>query len=454
MGKKRFKEDFLGRERIPRLLVKLSLPALTGMMVMATYNLADTIFVGRSVGPDGIAALTIAFPVQMIISSLAMSIGVGGASVVSRALGAKDKAKANLSGGNILGSAFATGILITTLGSLFLDPILFAFGASETILPLAREYLGIVILSAPMLSIAMSGNNIMRAEGNARMAMVTMMIASGINLALDPVFIFGLDMGIRGAALATVIAHISVASFMIYYFSADRSSLKLKVRDFKPQFKLLREIGAIGSSSFARQASGSLVAVFLNHSIGHYGGDQAIAAYGMIARVMMFSFMPVVGIAQGFQPIAGYNYGAGNLARVRQALKLSLITSVSIGLISFLLLLLFPELILSVFTTDSRLLRVSVNAVGKIILAFPLVGFQIIGASLFQALGRAVPALILALSRQLLFFIPVLFILPPVMGLNGIWYAFPAADVLAFTVTTYMLTRELKTIGHRDYETN
>jgi Na+-driven multidrug efflux pump len=164
--------------------------------------------------------------------------------------------------------------------------------------------------------------------------------------------------------------------------------------------------------------------------------------------------MPVVGIAQGFQPIAGYNYGAGNLARVRQALKLSLITSVSIGLISFLLLLLFPELILSVFTTDSRLLRVSVNAVGKIILAFPLVGFQIIGASLFQALGRAVPALILALSRQLLFFIPVLFILPPVMGLNGIWYAFPAADVLAFTVTTYMLTRELKTIGHRDYETN
>jgi len=438
------KETFLGTDPIRKLLLRLSAPAFTGMMVMATYNLADTIFVGQGVGPLGIAGLTIAFPIQMVVSSFAMALGVGGASVVSRALGAKDPDKANNAAANILGSAFGVGLLIAILGSILLVPVLKIFGATPEILPYATDYMELIFLGSPFLSLAMSGNNLMRAEGNAKMAMYTMLIASLVNLSLDPIFIFALDMGIRGAALATVIAHICAATFMFLYFFLKKSALKLVPRYFIPNWPILGEIAAIGSSSFARGASGSIVAILLNHLLGSYGGNLAIAAYGLLGRVLMFTFMPVIGIAQGFQPIAGFNFGAHKIKRVREVLRLSITISSFFSFVSFAILFLFPEIIFKVFTTDEELLRITVDAVRMAILAFPLVGFQVIGASLYQALGKAIPALILALSRQLLFFIPMLLVLPPVMGLSGIWYAFPAADVLSAGVTGFMLFRELR----------
>lgn len=440
------KDQQMGQEPIKKLLLRLSLPAFTGMMVMATYNLVDTIFVGQGVGPMGIAGLTIAFPIQMLISSFAMAIGVGGASVVSRGLGEQNPEKAANAAGNVIGIAFSIGFVVAILGYFFLEPILLLFGATENILPFARDYVGIVILSSPFISIAMSGNNIMRAEGKAKIAMWTMIISSGVNLTFDPIFIFALDMGIRGAALATVMAHISAATFILGYFGLKKSSLQIKIRHLRPNKVLLKEISAIGASSFSRQASGSIVATILNHTLGTFGGDMAIAAYGLIGRTMMFSFMPMIGVAQGYQPIAGFNYGAKKYDRVLSATYLALKAMLVAGTVGFLALMIFPNIIYSVFTTDEKLISLTVDATRKIILLLPFIGFQVIGAVVFQALGKALPALILALSRQILFFIPILLVLPNFLGLNGVWYSFPIADTLSLIVALAMIYREWQSL--------
>jgi putative MATE family efflux protein len=438
------KDIDLGNEPVKKLLWRLSLPALTGMVVMALYNIVDTIFVGQGVGPLGIAGLTIAFPVQMIITSFAMAVGVGGASVVSRSLGAENPDKAAHAAANVLGLAFGMGAVVALLGYFYLEPLLIVFGATEEILPYAGDYLGLVVLSSPFLSLAMAGNNLMRAEGRAKMAMWTMLIAAVVNLTFDPIFIFVFELGMRGAALATILSHLSAGAFMLGYFLLRRSSLHIVYRHLLPRWRLIKEIAAIGISSFSRQAAGAIIATLLNHSLGLHGGDLAIAAYGLIGRILMLTFMPLIGFAQGFQPIAGFNFGAGKIARVREVLLYALRVSLVTGFIGFLLMMLFPRYIFLVFSDDEQLLSLTVDAIRTVVILFPIIGLQTMGATFFQALGKAGSALILTLSRQVLFFIPILLVMAPLFGLDGIWMTFPISDLLSTFVTGFLLWRELK----------
>jgi len=339
----------LGTEKISSLLLKMSAPAIVGMMVQALYNLVDTIFVGRGVGTMGIAGLTIAFPIQMISMAVAQTIGIGGASIISRSLGSDDPERAERTMGNIFLLVIAISSITTILGLIFIEPILRFFGATETILPYSMEYMKVILLGTVFFSFAVASNSIVRSEGNAKVAMFTMLISAGLNIILDPIFIFVFNMGIRGAAIATVLSQATTAIYLVYYFVYGKSVISFKIKNLKPDFKIIYETFVIGASSFARQVSGSFIAIILNNTLAFYGGDLAIAAYGIINRLLMFTFMPLFGVVQGLQPIVGYNYGAKQYDRVKETIFLSFWGSTlnPISVTISLLTLTFPNSIIS-----------------------------------------------------------------------------------------------------------
>ncbi|WP_445474314.1 MATE family efflux transporter [Methanococcoides methylutens] len=435
----------LAEESISKVLFKLSLPATIGMMVQALYSLVDTIFVGRALGAEsvqGIAGITIAFPIQMIIMGVALTIGIGSASIISRSLGAKDHKRADIALGNAISAILALSILITVIGSIYIVPLLKMFGATETILPFAFEYTRIILYGTIVFAFSMTVNNIVRAEGNAKVAMLTMLISAGLNIILDPIFIFGLDMGIKGAAIATVISQAVSAIYLIHYFSSGMSSLNFHVGNLMPHSDVFTETITVGTSSFARSASGSLMIIVINNALAVYGGDIHIAVFGVVNRLFMFTFMPMIGIVQGLQPIVGFNYGAKNFERVISSTSLAIKTTTVISMAGFLLLFLFPSQLFSIFTTDQQLIEAGRSATRIMVLALPFVGFQIVGASIYQTLGKARPAFFLSISRQVLFLIPLVLILPRFFQLEGIWIAFPISDGLSFLVTFAMLAKE------------
>ena len=429
----------LGTQPIPKLLTRLSLPATMGMISMALYNVVDTIFIGQGAGALAIGGLAIVFPIQMIINSVAQSVGMGGASLVSRSLGSNDVDKANLTFGNIMTLIIVMTLITLPIAYFFKREILILFGAQGKILDYALDYYSIVLWSGPFLSYAMTTNSVIRAEGNAKVAMITMLISSVINLILDPIFIFGLDLGIKGAAWATLIAIVLTNFYLYWYFATGKSALTFYIHNMKIKWSIIKETLAIGSSSFARQASGSLVAIVMNHSLMHYGGEMAVAAYGVINRVLMFIFMPLFGIIQGFMPIVGYNYGAKNFLRVRESIRVSTLATTGLSLLGMSLVLIFPAGIVKIFSTDPQLVEIASNALRIIVLAFPLIGVQVIGAGLYQALGKALPSLFLSLLRQVIMLLPLVLVLPRFLQLNGVWISFPLADCLSFIVTGIML---------------
>lgn len=436
--------QLLGEADIGKLLFRLSLPATVGMLVMSLYNIVDTIFVGRGVGSMAIAGLSIVFPIQMIINSAAMMLGIGGSSIISRAFGAKDFDKANKTFGNLILFVLFFSLLITPLALIFIDSLLMIFGAHGEILPYAREYLSIVLFGTPFLNFSMMANNLIRAEGNAKVAMITMIVPSVINLILDPIFIFGMNLGVSGAAYATVIANIGSGTFCLLYFKSGHSSLKFYVHNLKPDFKILKETIAIGSSSFAHHVSSSITTTLLNHSLVFYGGEIAVAVYGVIHKILMLAVMPLVGVVQGFLPIAGYNYGAKQPKRFYHVLKISVITNTIMAIIGFLAIFFFAGHTFRIFDDDPRLIEGGATAIRIIILAFPLVGFQTLGSGLFQAMGKAWPSFFLSITRQIVFLIPLVIVLPLFWGLNGIWYSFPIADLLGFLVSFFMVNSYIK----------
>ena len=449
------KTQLLGNEPVGKLLIRLSVPATIGMIVNGLYNLVDTIFVGRGAGPMAIAGLTIAFPIQMLLMGFAQTYGVGGASIVSRRLGEGREEEAASVAGSALSISFITAIVVSALGLLFIEPVLKGFGASETILPFAREYMSVIFFGSPFLAIAMTGNNLSRAEGQAKIAMMTMIIGTGLNIILDPIFIFewigftlsgqrygiyGLNLGIRGAAIATVISQFCAFLYIVYFYKRGGSHLPLKRRSFKIQFKYVKEMVLLGVPTFVRQAGMSLLAIVINNSLKIYGGDISIAAYGMINRVLMFIFMPLFGIVQGYQPIAGYNFGAKKYDRLAQVNRISFITTTAMSLFGFMLIQLLPRLLMGMFTTDKELIHVATSAIRKMTLALPLIGIQVIGGTYFQSVGKAGPAMFLGLSRQFIFLIPLVLLLPHLMGVNGIWFSTPIADVLSTVLTVLWMT--------------
>ncbi len=439
------KEHKLSDTNIPRLLLKLTIPATLGMLVMAFYNIVDTMFIGHGVGPNGIAGLAIVFPIQLIVMGFGQMFGMGGASIISRALGAKDFDKANLTFGNQIFSVILFTCLVMLPGLFFPRQILTLFGATQAILPYALEYYRIIVFGSGLFMFAMMSNNVLRAEGHAKIAMSNMIISAGLNIILDPIFIFVFDMGIRGAALATVISQALVVFYLIYHFTKGQSFFKIKLKSIRPKLAIQKEMFAIGLSAFSRQVAGSFIVVIINNKLGSFSlGDTYIAVYGIINRLFSLFFMPMFGIAQGLQPVLGYNWGAKRIDLAKKAIRLAFTWATIISVSAFIIIQLFPSSLMSWFTTDSQVIKEGAYAIRRMTLLFPILGFQIIGTIIFQALGHATESLILSLARQILFFIPIFYIMTSFYGFFGVLITFPMSDILAFAVTAFLLVREFR----------
>ncbi len=434
----------LANENIGRLLVRYSTPAMVAMFVNSLYNLVDTIFVGQGAGTLALAGLAVAFPIQMFILAIAQVVGIGSASVISRSLGAGDHRRAEHTAGSSFFSVAVLSAVLSVFGLVFLTPLLKLFGATEAVLPYAAEYLSVILAGSFFFAFAVSSNSIVRAEGNAKLSMISMFIGAGSNVVLDPIFIFGLGMGIRGAAIATVIANVFVTLYLTGYFLSGKSLLRLRFRDLAPYPAVLPEVLAVGSSNFARVAAGSVFAIVLNNSIAHYGSDIHLSILGIANRVMLFFLLPLFGLVQGFQPIVGFNYGAQNMRRVKESLYKAVAYASVLSTVGFLVLMFFPKPVFLLFNKDPILLREGTTILRIMILFLPFVGFQVVGATLFQAIGKAFPALFLSMSRQVLFLIPLILVFPLYFGLKGIWISFPVADFLSVFVTAFWVVRQVK----------
>jgi len=434
----------LGEERIGRLLLSLSLPATIGMLVQAMYNFVDTIYVGRGVGSMGIAGISISFPVQIFVMAFAQMFGIGGASVISRALGEKNHEKARRAAGNVMAFSIAFGLAMTLLGYFFIDQLLIMLGASEAIIPYAREYLSIILLGSAFFSFGMAMSHVIRAEGKPKIAMAAMLISAVLNIILDPIFIFTLNMGIRGAALATVLSQAITSIYILFYFTSGKSLLRISLASLIPEWTILKETVSVGLSAFSRQVAGSVLAVVMNNSLVFYGGDIAVAVYGIINRLLMVFIMPMFGVNQGFLPIVGYNYGAKKMRRARESVKLASAVTTLIALFSAIIMFFFARQLISIFSDEIELIEPTISALRIVILAIPTIGIQVIASGMFQALGKAIPALFLSLLRQIIILIPLILVIPRFLGINGIWISFPLADLIAFAISLVFYLRELK----------
>ena len=436
--------DTLGTQKISTLLIKQALPASIGILVMSLNMIVDTIFVGQWIGSLAIAAITVVLPIVFLISSLGMGIGIGGSSIISRALGAKAAEKAYLTFGNQIFLTLVLSILFVLVGILFNEPLLLLFGANGDILVPATSYFNVVLYGVPFLAFAMIGNPVIRAEGKPKFAMYAMIIPAISNILLDIVFIKFLGLGMFGAGLATSISYAACGLFIFGFFLSKKSELSILAKNFILSFSIVKEIVQLGGVTVARQGTISVLMIVLNATLFTYGGENAIAVYGIINRVMMFALFPVLGVTQGFLPIAGYNIGAKNNDRVRKVIKMAIIYGSAVASLIFLGIICFPEAIARLFTSDVALIEETPKALLYVFLATPVVTAQLIGSAYFQAAGKALPALALTLLKQGVFLIPLVYILPKFFGLNGVWFSFPVADVLATLVTLLFLKSEVR----------
>ncbi|MDG1729647.1 MAG: MATE family efflux transporter [Algibacter sp.] len=433
----------LGTLPINKLLVKQAIPASIGILVMSLNILIDTIFVGQWIGSTAIAAINVVLPVSFFIAALGMSIGVGGSSIISRALGANTIEKALKTFGNQITLTLVLTVSMVILGLWFVDAIVPAFGGKGNILEPAKIYYIIVLYGVPFLALSMMGNTVIRAEGKPKFAMYAMMIPSVGNLVLDYIFINVLDLGMAGAAWATTLAYVFCFAFIFWFFLSKNSELKIKKHHFGLNKPIVLEIGSLGFVTLARQAVVSITYLFMNNILFNLGGETSVTAYAIVGRMLMFALFPVYGITQGFLPIAGFNYGALKYARVRESIYTAIKYAAGLATIVFILLMVFPEAITRLFTDNPKVISQTPPAMRWVFAATPIIALQLIGAAYFQAIGKAKQALILTLTRQGFFFIPLIFILPIFYGELGVWIAFPISDILATIVTAYFLNREI-----------
>ncbi|MCL6462103.1 putative efflux protein, MATE family [Flavobacterium micromati] len=436
--------DELGTQDIKKLLIKQAVPASIGILFMSVNILIDTILVGQWIGSLAIAAVTVVMPITFLMSSLGMAIGVGGGSVLSRALGGGDKEKALITFGNQVMMTFLLASIFVVLGLFFSDEMLILFGAKGAIMEPAKEFFFPILISVPFLALCMMGNNVIRAEGKAKFAMVAMIIPAFFNIALDILFIKVLNLGMFGAALATAISYFTCFLFVLWFF-VFKSELKLELKHFKFQFPIVKEISELSFVTFSRQGVVAILSIILNHSLYNYGGEHSVAIYGIVSRMLMFALFPILGVTQGFLPIAGYNYGAENYERVKETISLSIKYGAILATLIFVLILIFAKPIAAIFTTDPLIIDQTPEALRWVFAASPIIAIQLIGAAYFQAAGMARKALLLTLSKQGFFLIPLVLILPNFLGIFGVWIAFPIADVLSTILTGYYLKKEMTT---------
>ncbi|MFC1967337.1 MATE family efflux transporter [Chloroflexota bacterium] len=447
---KKHTQNVLDDDRVGRLLLRLSLPAFMGMFVMTLYNVIDTIFIGHYVGSLGIAGLSIVFPVQMLSLGIGQMMGMGGASLISRLLGARNIPRAEHAVGNAVVLSAVLAVIMTVVGLSNTNFWLRLMGSSESILPYARDYMTIIVAGIIFPTVSITLNSLVRAEGNARVAMTAMIVGAVSNIILDAVFIISLDMGIRGAALATLIAQLMSLVYLVSFYISGNSYLKIYFRNMMPDFGILKAILSIGVSSFARTMAASLSVILINRMLIVYGGDYAVSAFGIINRIMMFAVMPGLTVGQGLQPILGFNYGARRFDRALRVLKIAITAATVICFGVFLLLYLAPEPIIRIFTADETLVAMASHAARRVFLALYLIGFIMVGSLFFQSIGKARLSFVTSIARPFLFMIPLLFILSRFWQLEGIWLALPISEVLTFLLTLILFipqVRKLKRAG-------
>lgn len=438
------RQEQLRSEKIGTLLLKFSIPAIVGMLVNALYNIVDRIFIGQGVNAFAITGIGLVFPIMTVMMAFGMLIGVGSTALVSIRLGENRQEEAE----HILGNAFTllviVSLLITVLGLVFIDPLLLIFGASPDTIGYAKDYIVIILSGTLFNALGFGLNNIIRAEGNPKAAMVTMLLGAIINTILDPIFIFVFDMGVKGAAYATLIGQFANTIYVLSYFNSKKSILKIHRKHMKLSKEIVMGIFAIGMSPFAMQLAASVVQLLSNNALKTHGGDLAIGAMSIISSAVMIFFMPIFGINQGSQPIIGYNYGAKQYDRVKHTLKLAVGAATAISLIGFITVQVFPQAIIRIFNDDPELIRIGSSGIRIYLAMMPIIGFQIVSANYFQAIGKAKISMFLSLLRQVTLLIPLLIILPPIFGLTGVWLSAPSADFISVIITGIYIWRDMR----------
>jgi len=437
----------LEEESIPRLMLSFSAPAIVGLLTQALYVVIDRWFVARALGDESIAGVTVCFPFMLLLMAFSMLVGFGGAAVVSLRLGQKRRDEAQQVLGNAAVLLLAASLLTTVAGWLWMEPLLRLFGASHDVMPLAREYMRVIVLGSVFQIVGFGLNSIIRGEGNPRMSMVTMLVSVALNALLAPLLIFVLRWGMTGAALATVVAQAVSAVWVVSYFRSRRSLLRLEFSTLRPRWSLCREILVIGSPPFMLQIAAAVSQCILFNQLERYGGDTAVSVVGVIHSVVMTIAMPIFGINQGAQPIIGYNYGARKFDRVKAALQTAILGATSVAVLGYAVVMVFPAQLFGFFSSShSELVQMGTPAMRLSMCLLPVVGFQIVGSNYFQAVGKPSLAMILSLSRQVLLLIPATLLLPRLWGLTGVWLALPTADFCSALLTGTCLfweTRQL-----------
>ena len=434
----------LGTEKISKLLRQYALPAIIAMTAASLYNMVDSIYIGHGVGALAISGLAITFPFMNISAAFGTLVGIGASTLISVKLGQKDYASAQKVLGNLVIFNIIIGILFTIASLIFLNPILYFFGASEQTVSYAREYMVIILLGNVITHLYFGLNNVLRSSGHPKKAMMLTIATVVLNTILDPIFIFVFKWGIQGAAIATVLSQLMALVWQMRIFGNKNALLHLHKGLFIVDFRITKDMFAIGLSPFLMNVASCFIVILFNNGLRKYSGDLAIGAFGIVNRFSFMFVMIVMGLNQGMQPIAGFNYGAGKTARVLEVLKLTLIFATIVTTTSFLIGEFFPELVAYTFTSDKELVALSVYGLRIAVLLYPLIGAQIVIATFFQSLGMARKAIFLSLIRQVFVLIPCLLILPEFFGLTGVWVSAPVSDFVACIASTTMILRQIK----------
>ncbi len=437
----------LGTERIGKLLIQYSIPAIIGMTMTSLYNIIDSVFIGHGVGAMAISGLAISFPLMNLVIAFCTLVGTGGATISSIRLGQKDLPGATEVLGNVLMLCLVNSILFGGLFFLFLDPILIFFGASEATLPYARDFMQVILLGTPISYTMIGLNNVMRATGYPKKAMLSSLITVVANVIIAPIFIFHFHWGIRGAASATVISQFIGMVWVLSHFIDKTNYVHFQKGFHKMKKRIILSIFSIGMAPFLMNVCACVVVVIMNNSLQKYGGDLAIGAFGIINRMQTLFVMIVMGLTMGMQPIIGYNYGAGQMDRVKRTLKAGIISGVIITSIGFLLCELLPHAIVGMFTDEQTLIDIASKGLRISILIFPFVGCQIVISNFFQSIGQAKVSVFLSLSRQLVYLLPCLLFLPALLGASGVWWSMAVSDFLAFVTAVIILMAHFKRIN-------
>lgn len=435
----------LAELNVGKLMLKFFIPAFIGVFVNALYNIVDRIFIGQGVGSLALSGISVTFPIMLIVMGFGMLIGIGAGVLVSINLGKHDMNKAE----KVLGSSFLlmilVSILITVIGFAIKGPMLRSFGATPETIHYANDFLNIILAGTVFQVVGFSLNNIIRAEGNAKIAMYSMIISAGTNMILNPIFIFGFGMGVKGSAYATVISMIMLTIWVLIHFRSSKSVVKLKFENIQFDWKILLEIVAIGMAPFSMQIANSVVQGLLNTKLIAFGGDLAVGAMGIVNSVITLIVMSIVAINMATQPIISFNYGAKAYSRVKDTLRVAIVAATVISIVAFILVESIPESIVRLFnSSDAGLLEFGAQGLRLAMLSLPFVGFQIVTGNFFQSMGNAKVAVLLTLLRQVIILIPLLFILPNYFGLKGIWVSMPISDLCSAIIVVFFLVSHWK----------